>query len=315
MVLIFVTSGCASHKPFFQVHLEDDMVLEGTPYFPQQSYQCGPAALAMLLGASGVITDPEALAPQTYLPGRKGSLQLELVAASRQNNRIPYIIDPDFSSLVGELLAGRPVLVLQNLGLNVLPAYHYAVVIGLLPPNDIVLRSGENERLVMELEDFLVSWERSNSWGMIVLRPGEMPYNPDPVRYLNAVNGFELAGNHLNANEAYLAARTAWPENQTALFGLGNNFLYLAEYREAARAFRELLKSNPNHVAALNNLAESLVRQGCYGQASVVINQAMLAADKINSPHKQSVLRTREEITHNRHQAGQVSDKDCNSQP
>lgn len=269
----------------------------------------------MLLGASGVVTDPDALAPRTYLPGRKGSLQLELVAACRQYNRIPYIIDPDLPSLVGELLAGRPVLVLQNLGLTLLPAYHYAVVIGVLPPDEIVLRSGDQKSLIMDIKRFLWSWERADFWGMIALKPGEMPTSPDPGRYLSAVSSFEAGGNFLQAYEAYLTARTAWPENQTALFGLGNNYLYRGQYHEAEKTFRTLIKSNPGHIAASNNLAEALMKMGCYSQALIAVEQALLAAGEEESPFKKTVLQTRKEISHYLKQKDYTYDKDCSQPP
>ncbi|MFW2367784.1 MAG: PA2778 family cysteine peptidase [Desulforhopalus sp.] len=295
--------------------LEKGLVLENTPYFPQQSYQCGPASLAMLLSASGVKTHPDALAPHTFLPGRKGSLQLELVAACRGYNRIPYVIDPDISSLVAELRAGRPVLVLQNLGLNILPAYHYAVVIGILPPDNIVLRSGDNPRLVMKMKKFLATWRRSSSWGMVALRPGELPTNPDPFRYIDAVSAFELMGDPLQAKIGYLAALRVWPDNQTALFGLGNNYLRQAQYLEAVGVFRSLIKKNPSHIAAINNLADTLVRLDCYSQASTTIDQAILIADRINSPLKDTVLQTRNEITKHLQQTGLPSTGNCRTRP
>ena len=57
--------------------------LEATPFFPQVTHQCGPAALATVLGASGVETTPDALVPAVYVPGLHGSLQVELLAALR----------------------------------------------------------------------------------------------------------------------------------------------------------------------------------------------------------------------------------------
>jgi hypothetical protein len=314
IVTLSLLPGCALEKNRFHITPEQALVLENTPYFSQKRYQCGPASLAMLLGASDVVTHPNALVPHTYLPGRQGSLQLELVGACRKFNRIPYVIDPDISALSEELRAGRPVLVLQNLGLNILPAYHYAVVIGLLPPDSIVLRSGDKQRLVMDMEHFLVTWKRSGLWGMIVLKPGELPINPDPVRYLAAVSAFELSGNLLEATKGYQAAQTAWPENQTTLFALGNNYLSQGKYPEAEAVFRRLVENNPDHIAALNNLAEVFARQGCYSQASVSINRAVLAAERENSPYKKTVQQTSREIFQYLHQPGFAPSKICNEQ-
>ena len=63
--------------------------LESTPFHPQTSYQCGPAALATVLGAAGLTVSPAALADEVYLPGRQGSLQPELAAAG-----FPGRLDP-----------------------------------------------------------------------------------------------------------------------------------------------------------------------------------------------------------------------------
>ena len=44
--------------------------LTQVPFFPQTIHQCGPAALATVLGWSGVPATPEELAPQVYIPDR-----------------------------------------------------------------------------------------------------------------------------------------------------------------------------------------------------------------------------------------------------
>ena len=54
--------------------------LESTPFYPQDDYQCGPAALATLLGAAGRPSSPEALVDEVYIPARRGSLEPEMIA-------------------------------------------------------------------------------------------------------------------------------------------------------------------------------------------------------------------------------------------
>jgi len=297
ILVLLILSGCGAARN--DLHIEQGTVLEleKTPFYPQDMYQCGPASLAMLLGASGVIIDPDVLAPQIYLPARRGSLQLELISASRRYGRIPYIIDGELPALISEIRAGRPVLVLQNLGINIIPAYHYAVVIGVLPPDKIVLRSGTTRRLVMDADDFLATWRRVDSWGMIILNPGELPEDPDPIRYLDAASSFEISGNIMEAELAYRAARNVWPYNQTVMIALGNNYLLQARYHEAALIYKELLVINPEHVAASNNLAEALVKNGCYGQALAVINQTVKIAEGLDSPLTEIVIQTQQEIS------------------
>ena len=63
--------------------------LSRTPFFPQTRYHCGPAALATVLDGSGVDVKPDQLSASVYLPGKKGSLQIEMVAATRRYGRLP----------------------------------------------------------------------------------------------------------------------------------------------------------------------------------------------------------------------------------
>ncbi|MET0987939.1 MAG: hypothetical protein ABW034_21275, partial [Steroidobacteraceae bacterium] len=89
LVILLATSGCQSSLRSLPDDLPERVELEQVPFFPQAEYQCGPAALATVLEAAGVATTPDALVPIVYLPARKGTLQTELVAATRRFDRIP----------------------------------------------------------------------------------------------------------------------------------------------------------------------------------------------------------------------------------
>jgi hypothetical protein len=91
--------------------------LTAVPFFPQTAYQCGPAALSTMLAAAGEDVAPDDLVSQVYLPGREGSLQFELMAAARLRGFVPYVLAPQLDSVLHEVRAGNPVLVLQNLSM------------------------------------------------------------------------------------------------------------------------------------------------------------------------------------------------------
>lgn len=251
--------------------------LRATPFFPQQQYQCGPAALATVLGASEVAVTPEELAPAVYLPGRRGSLQTELLGAARRYGRIPYPAGQTLEQLASHLRDRRPVLVLQNLGFRRFPIWHYAVVIGFEPEQDqVILRSGTHRRHLMSRTAFLTSWERADRWAIALLAPGEMPLDATEPAYLRAVAGLEAAGQHKLARISYEAALTAWPESETALLGIAFSDFQLGRHRDAERALRVLVARNPGHAIAWNNLAELLHQSGCRGQALTAIQNAIL---------------------------------------
>ena len=111
--VLAVLSGCASLFPQTKElargglpqGLPEKIELSQTAFFPQLEYQCGPAALATVLVSAGVKTTPEELVPQVYIPERKGSLQVEMLAAARRHGMVSYALAPRFEDLLREIAA------------------------------------------------------------------------------------------------------------------------------------------------------------------------------------------------------------------
>lgn len=258
---------------------EAGVELSATPFYPQATYQCGPAALAMVLGASGVTVSPETLRPYIYLPGRKGSLQEEIVAVTRRHGRIPYVLRPDLDDLLAEVGAGTPVLVMQNLGIRMLPRWHYAVVIGYDTRSDsLLLRSGTDRRLRMNRHRFEATWARAQNWAMVAAPPGEPPTTAQSVDWLRAASAFEELGQPKLAEQAYKAATRRWPEQALTWQVLANAHYSLGDLAAAEVELRRSLQLTPS-AAAHNNLAHVLQKRGCLAEAAVEIRRAEAMAD------------------------------------
>lgn len=270
--------------------------LRETPFYPQERYQCGPAALLTILEASGAPADLDVLVDRVYLPGRKGSLQAELIAATRAEGRVPYRVDGEASALLAELAAGRPVLVLQNLGIELVPRWHYAVVVGIDPEaGEVVLRSGTERRRVTALRTFLHTWRRSDYWGFVALEPGEFPARVRAERYFAALAALEETGRAAAAKRGWQAAIERWPDSRIALFGLGNSELALGNARAAEAVYRRLLEDAPGLPIVRNNLALSLKDQGRQAEARA---EALAALEDASSNPELSaeIRRTLEEL-------------------
>lgn len=250
--------------------------LDDTPFYPQERYQCGPAALTTVLATSGATVSLEDIVDRVYLPGRQGSLQLELLAATRTEGRLPYLIDGNLAAVWRELESGRPVLVLQNLGVAAIPGWHYAVVVGIdAERGEVVLRSGTEERRVTPIRTYLHTWRRGGYWGMVVLAPDELPTAPERSRYFEAIAALEQAGRVEGAAIAWQTALDKWPGDTVALFGLANSRFAMRDYRAAEAAYRDLLEHDPTLIAARNNLALALAEQGEYDAAMREIGIAL----------------------------------------
>jgi tetratricopeptide (TPR) repeat protein len=292
--LFVLLTGCASIPPSVSELPETARAieLEDTPFYPQERYQCGPAALTTVLVQSGAGASLEAIVDKVYLPGRQGSLQVELLAATRTEGRLPYVIDASLAAIWRELEMGRPVLVLQNLGVAAFPRWHYAVVVGIdAERGEVVLRSGTDRRRITRSRTFLHTWRRGGYWGIAVLAPGQLPAAPNRSRYFEAIAALEQAGRAEEAASAWQAALQEWPGDIVALFGLANAHLAQAEYTEAETAYRDLLGRAPDLPAARNNLALALAAQEKYDTA---LEQLQLALSNEPGPAMEKELRDTE---------------------
>ncbi len=191
-----------------------------------------------------------------------------MIGATRTFGRIPYRVNGQLQAVRDELAAGRPVVVLQNLGVAGIPRWHYAVVVGIdTGRNEIILRSGVEKRRVTPVPTFLRTWRRSDYWGFVVLRPDMLPTGLDRERYLSAVVDMQKAGQWEAGATAWKAALEVWPDDPVALFGLGNLELTAGNNAEAERYFRAVVKVNSESLAARNNLAIAVARQGRFAEA------------------------------------------------
>lgn len=238
------------------------MELFSVPFFAQEAYQCGPAALAMVLHAAGVSLSPDALVEEVYVPARHGSLQVEMLAAARRHGLLAYQLAPELKDVLAEVAAGNPVIVLQNQGLF-RPYWHYAVVIGYdLEKRAILLRSGTSARRTMALGLFEFLWIDSQRWAMVALDPGQLPASAREAPLAAAAAALEKAGRVADAQRAYAALIERWPANLAGLLGLGNTSYALGHTAEAEANYRKAAIAHPGSAAAFNNLAQALADQG-----------------------------------------------------
>ena len=267
--------------------------LASVPYFAQDTYQCGPASLAMSLNAVGYSVTPELLKPELYLPDRHGSLQVEMLAAARRNGAVAYQLAPELNDVMHEIAAGTPVVVLQNLSFSWYPVWHYAVVIGYdLDLAQIILRSGPEQRQILPMRTFEYTWARSGYWAMVAMPPGNIPETAEPDSFIAAVSALEKISGPGKVQSTYIAALKRWPGNLSAQIGAGNAAYQLHDLVQAEADFRQATLDHPDSVAALNNLAQTLSDLGRSDEAL----QAAHRAVSLGGPLAQTAQETLAEI-------------------
>jgi hypothetical protein len=292
--LLLLLSACSHTLPRSALPpgLPGAVELADTPFFAQQRYQCGPAALAMALGQRGVAVSPDELVAKVYLPARQGSVAPEMIATARGYGMLVYELPPSLDALLHELAAGNPVLVLQNLGLEWLPKWHYAVVVGYALTNQqLILRSGLRERHQVSMALFERTWQRAGRWGITLLRPGELPATDGHFSYLKAAYALEQTGQTAAALTSYRAGSGRWPDAPSLWLAQANLEYQQGDYPAAEQSLRTGLSHHPLAAPLWNNLAYALARQGCRATALTALSCATLLA-----PGEEGYEQSRQEI-------------------
>lgn len=224
------------------------------------------AVLALALGWSGQSASP-ALLTRVADGAQPAGTQADLVAAIRRHGRLAYSLR-DMGGLLREVAAGRPVAVMLDVSsISIAPQLRYAVVTGYdLASGEIMLSGKDRHRQVMALRQFERSWAASNRWGLLVLKPGDLPAAADRGAYLHAAAGLALEGQPWEAVMAYDAALSLWPDSPEAFTGLGHSLAALGDRKGAAECFVQASKLTSAPGAALAN-ADKMVEAAMHGVA------------------------------------------------
>lgn len=253
------------------------MELTQVPFHRQDDFLCGPASLAMVFNAAGVASaSVESVTPMVYLPGRQGSLQAEMLGATRRTGLVAYTLAPQLEDVLREIAAGTPVVVLLNLALKLFPVWHYAVIVGYdLEKREVIVRSAKRARDEWSFAFLEYFWQESGYWSMLALPPGRLPATAREADTAAAVAALEQAGRRSEARESYRALLGRWPDNLVGLVGLGNVEYTLKDVAAAERAFRRASEAHPQSDIALNNLAHVLGELGRLTEAESAARAAV----------------------------------------
>lgn len=279
-LLLSALSGCAALVPQ-TMGLRDNWPqgvavsadIRDVPFFSQEEFQCGPAALATTLVHAGTAVTSGDLVQHVYLPAREGSLQVEMLAAPRRYGKVAYRLAPRFDDLLREVAAGNPVIVLQDNGVGPVRTWHYAVVVGFdYPAGELYLRSGVTERLAIPFTVFEYTWKKADYWAMVTMAPHRLPVTATETAYASAIAAMARVSEPADASLAYATFLVRWPGNEVASIALANLHYERGELAAAESILRQAWVPHPDSVPVANNLAHTLSEMGRNSEALELIN-------------------------------------------
>lgn len=234
--------------------------VSGVPFYPQEGFRCGPAAMAMVLDWTGLDLKPAALEGQFY--GLRDP-RPALADSANRYGRLAYPVTGTHA-LMAELAAGHPVVAVQNLGVESEPLWNCVVAIGYdREAGEVLVHAGDQASKRMSLRLFERLWSDTDQWGLVVLKPGDLPAAASRADYIKAAYALQRAGRYWESVLAYDAALATWSNDADSLMGLGSSLYLLGDPRGAADAYRAAVamtgETSPAQ-AALDQIAGELAR-------------------------------------------------------
>ncbi|MEW5728933.1 MAG: PA2778 family cysteine peptidase [Pseudomonadota bacterium] len=288
-----LVAGCAMEPPppvATGSGLPTTARVAGVPFHPQTGFRCGPAAMAQVMATAGVPVPPEGMADLFARPADDPRPLLTDVA--HRYGRLAYPV-VGVEAMMGELAAGHPVLILQNLGVRSQPMWHCIVAVGYdRVRGEVLVNSGGEEGKAMSVRLFERLWSDSGQWGLLVLKPGDLPATADHRSYLQAARALEESGRHWEAVLAYDGALARWPAEAEALMGLGSSLHLLGDPQGAADAYRAAAALADDPAPALDRLALVLAELGRRDEAVAAAREAVA----LGGPRKASHERTLKDV-------------------
>lgn len=277
--------------------LPPSVYLSDTPFFAQDDSLCGPAVLAMLLGAAGRPVSVDTLMPQVYLPGRRGSLQAEMLAGARRHGALAMTVPGGLAGAFTELAAGHPVAALVNLSLPAWPRWHYLVLTGYdLPRGEVLVHSGLQRDARWTLTTLDNVWARSSHWGFVALAPGRLPATASEPETLRALLALDRVAPTRDTAPGWSAAADRWPDNLTLAIGDARAWQAAGD---APRARQRLSQAalRLDSAVAWNNLAQLRLQAGDRAGALKAARRAVARAEAAEQRWLDTARRTLAEIT------------------
>ncbi|HMK60720.1 MAG TPA: C39 family peptidase [Dissulfurispiraceae bacterium] len=143
------------------------VVIGNVPFFPQEDYQCGPAALAGVLHYWGSSVGIGDIADAIFSKSARGTLTFDMVLYAERLGYSATQYQGSLDDLRSKIRDGYPLVVLVDYGVYVYRVDHFMDVIG-YDEDGVIVNSGRSKKKYLSNDDFLRSWKRTNNWTLLI---------------------------------------------------------------------------------------------------------------------------------------------------
>lgn len=248
-------------------------------FIPQQPQECGPTVLRMATAHLRPDLDFDVYRRMSFREEAHGSFKMDLLSAARRLGLAPYKVR-SLQDLIHQIDSGHPVIVFQNLGLEWLPAGHYALLIGYSEGSqEVYLHSDQKPEQPLSFSRFYSSWKRGGSWAYVILSVDQVPANADFDETLENAMVFERLGEAESAEKLYQHLAEHWPNRYEPYVGLTSLYAQTGSPQKALESALSALKIAPEQPDLLYNAAFLYFERGDFEQARRLQGRAVFFSD------------------------------------
>ncbi len=145
----------------------DLRLIDTVPFFPQEQYQCGPAAMASVLNYRGLAITPEEIAREIYSKSARGTLNFDMIFFAQKKGLQARQYSGSLEDLKKNIDQFNPLIVLVDYGFLAYRKDHFMVVVG-YDSGHVMVHSGKDRFKPVPNEDFIGPWKKTKFWTLLI---------------------------------------------------------------------------------------------------------------------------------------------------
>jgi len=145
----------------------DARIIGNVPFHQQETYQCGPSALAIALNYWNIPVTPEQIAEEIFSKSARGTLNLDMILYAQGKGLYAEQYRGSVESLKTDIDAGFPLIVMVDYGFSLYRQNHFMVVVG-YSEHGIIAHTGREKEEGIPWDDFIESWKKTGYWTLLI---------------------------------------------------------------------------------------------------------------------------------------------------
>lgn len=165
---LIIFQGCAAGPGIVTSEVSTSIgsgKVDKVPFYPQVSFQCGPASLAGVLNFFGEGVTPYEVAEAVFRRDIRGTVTLDMVLYARKRGFFAEWYNGSVDDIRRSVDERVPFIVMVDFGFANVRKNHFMVVVG-YTPEGVIANSGKSREKLISWEYFLARWNRTKRWAL-----------------------------------------------------------------------------------------------------------------------------------------------------